>query len=84
MQELAAAAVTQAETLDQVNGAVSEMDRMTQQNAAMAEQSNAASRTLAVEADALSTQIKKFRVTMSVAKVRDAAKGKTGFRARAA
>ncbi len=84
MEELAAAAVSQAETLDQVNGAVSEMDRMTQQNAAMAEQSNAASRSLAVEADALSTQIRKFRVTMSVAKVRDAAKGKTGFRARAA
>jgi len=84
MEELAQAAVTQAETLDQVNGAVAEMDRMTQQNAAMAEQSNAASRSLAAEADALTTQIGKFRVTMSAGRVRDAAKGKTGFKARAA
>jgi len=84
MEELAQAAVTQAETLDQVNGSVTEMDRMTQQNAAMAEESNAASRSLAVEADSLSTQIKKFRVTMSANKVRDAAKGQTGFRSKAA
>ncbi|RXR28631.1 globin-coupled sensor protein [Sphingobium fluviale] len=83
MQELAAAAVTQAETLDHVNAAVGDMDRMTQQNAAMAEQSNAASRTLAVEADSLSDQIKKFRVALSTNRVRDAAKGKTGYRAAA-
>jgi methyl-accepting chemotaxis protein len=62
MKELAQAAETQAETLDHVNAAVGDMDRMTQQNAAMAEQSNAASRTLAVEADSLSALIKKFRV----------------------
>ena len=84
MQELAAAAVTQAETLDHVNAAVGDMDRMTQQNAAMAEQSNAASRTLAVEADSLSDQIKKFRVTVSASRVREAARGKTGYRAAAA
>tara|TARA_B110001454_G_scaffold180554_1_gene174228 strand:- start:46 stop:1509 length:1464 start_codon:yes stop_codon:yes gene_type:complete len=84
MQQLAAAAVTQAETLDHVNAAVGDMDRMTQQNAAMAEQSNAASRTLAIEADSLSDQIKKFRVALSASRVRDAAKGKTGYRAAAA
>ncbi|MCB2014919.1 MAG: methyl-accepting chemotaxis protein [Sphingobium sp.] len=84
MEELAQAAVTQAETLDQVNGAVAEMDRMTQQNAAMAEESNAASRSLAVEAESLTDQIKKFRVAaMSASKLRDAAKGKTGYRSAA-
>jgi methyl-accepting chemotaxis protein len=83
MKELANAAVHQAETLDHVNMAVGDMDRMTQQNAAMAEQSNAASRTLALEADSLSALVKKFRVALSANRVRDAAKGKTGYRAAA-
>lgn len=84
MDELAQSAVSQAETLEQINTAVGEMDRMTQQNAAMAEESNAASLSLATEADALTSEIKKFRVNLSSNKLREAAKGKTGFRAQAA
>ncbi len=47
---IADAAATQAENLQQVNAAVGEMDRMTQQNAAMVEQSTAAARGMADEA----------------------------------
>ncbi len=59
---IATAARGQADTLRQVNIAVREMDGVTQQNAAMVEQSTAATRTLAAEADKLKDQIAKFRV----------------------
>jgi methyl-accepting chemotaxis protein len=52
---------TQAVNLVQVNRAVGEMDRMTQQNAAMVEQSNAATRALAEEAIRLDEMVKSFR-----------------------
>ena len=47
--------------LQQVNSAVSDMDRMTQQNAAMVEQSSAAARSLASEAATLSGLVERFR-----------------------
>lgn len=52
----------QASNLNQINGAVSEMDKMTQQNASMVEQSTAAARTLAQEANELSTLVARFRL----------------------
>ncbi|HMP55413.1 MAG TPA: methyl-accepting chemotaxis protein [Novosphingobium sp.] len=52
----------QAHNLSQVNGAVREMDMMTQQNAAMVEQATAASRSLASEAGALARIVEGFRV----------------------
>lgn len=61
MQGLTKYATSQAETLAEINVAVNDMDRMTQQNAAMIEQSNAASRSLAAEADTLSGLIEGFR-----------------------
>ena len=52
----------QANGLLQVNIVVTDMDKMTQQNAAMVEQSTAASRSLADEAEKLSTLVEKFEI----------------------
>ena len=52
----------QAGNLRQVNGAVRDMDQMTQQNAAMVEQSNAAARSLAHEAERLAQLVAQFAV----------------------
>ncbi|MBA4806682.1 MAG: CHASE3 domain-containing protein [Brevundimonas sp.] len=60
--EIAHGAQTQAESLKQVNDAVGSMDRMTQQNAAMAEEATAAARILATEADELATLVARFRL----------------------
>jgi methyl-accepting chemotaxis protein len=57
ISELAAA---QSNSLQQVNTAVSEMDKMTQQNAAMVEESTAAARSLAAEADQLTGLVSRF------------------------
>lgn len=62
MADIAAAAQEQAAGLVQLNSTVSQMDKVTQQNAAMAEESTAASHTLAREADELTNLIGKFNV----------------------
>lgn len=56
-------ASTQANSLLQINVAVGEMDKMTQQNAAMVEQSTAAARSLANEANQLSNLVGHFTLT---------------------
>jgi methyl-accepting chemotaxis protein len=61
MGDIASAATHQARNLEQVNGAVGAMDRMTQQNAAMVEQSSAATRSLAAEFEALNQLVATFR-----------------------
>ena len=58
--EIATNANIQASSLDMVNNAVGEMDRVTQQNAAMVEQSTAAARSLADEARELNTIVGRF------------------------
>jgi methyl-accepting chemotaxis protein len=60
--EIAASAREQATGLDQVNNAVNQMDQVTQQNAAMVEETTAASHSLAHEADALSRLVGQFKV----------------------
>jgi methyl-accepting chemotaxis protein len=60
--EVAAAAEEQALNLVQINGSITQMDKVTQQNAAMAEESTAASHTLAREANELAHMIAQFRV----------------------
>jgi methyl-accepting chemotaxis protein len=57
---IASSAEQQATGLQQVNTAVSEMDGVTQQNAAMVEEATAAARSLAEEADALARQVARF------------------------
>lgn len=58
--QIATSAQEQAGTVQQVNTSVSEMDRMTQQNAALVEQSTAAARSLANEADHLTSLVSQF------------------------
>jgi methyl-accepting chemotaxis protein len=60
--EIAASAQEQASGLAQVNTAVNQLDQVTQQNAAMVEQSTAASHSLAHEADELSRLIGQFKL----------------------
>ena len=59
---IAASAERQATGLHQINTAVSEMDGMTQQNAAMVEEATAAVRSLASDADGMARQITSFRL----------------------
>jgi methyl-accepting chemotaxis protein len=62
VEEIAEMAATQANSLEQVNTSVGAMDTMTQQNAAMVEQTNAASRNLSDEAAQLAQLVARFRV----------------------
>ena len=59
---IAAGAKEQATGLDEVNAAINQMDQVTQQNAAMAEQSSAASRSLSQETAQLASLIGQFKV----------------------
>jgi methyl-accepting chemotaxis protein len=59
---IASSAEQQATGLQQVNTAVSEMDGVTQQNAAMVEQATAAARSLAEEAAELTRQVARFNL----------------------
>jgi methyl-accepting chemotaxis protein len=71
--EIAASAKEEALGLNQVNTAVNQMDHVTQQNAAMVEQSTAASRVLAQEAQELGKLVSRFQVSgMQSAPVRHA------------
>ena len=65
MTSIATATAQQASGLQQINTAVAEMDGVTQQNAAMVEESTAAARTLASEADRLAEQIARFNTGAS-------------------
>jgi methyl-accepting chemotaxis protein len=60
--DIAAGAQEQATGLQQVNNAVNEMDKVTQQNAAMAEEATAASRSLAQESEQLDTLVGQFQL----------------------
>ena len=59
---MAQAAEQQSTGIEQVNVAVGQMDQVTQQNAAMVEESTAASRNLASETQALSNLVAFFTV----------------------
>ncbi|KQM22923.1 hypothetical protein ASE50_01435 [Sphingomonas sp. Leaf5] len=59
---IARGADEQSSGLQQVNIAVSEMDAVTQQNAAMVEEATAAARSLASEAEALTRHVARFSV----------------------
>ncbi|MBB4155462.1 methyl-accepting chemotaxis protein [Sphingomonas jinjuensis] len=68
-------AQVQANSLQQVNVAVGDMDKMTQQNAAMVEESTAAARSLAGEADQLTGLVSRFTLTLTDASPRTAPVG---------
>ncbi|AGH48993.1 methyl-accepting chemotaxis sensory transducer [Sphingomonas sp. MM-1] len=60
--EISASAETQAANMLQVNNAVADMDKMTQQNAAMVEQTTAAAHSLESEAEELTKLVHRFRL----------------------
>ncbi len=62
VSEIAASAQEQATALNEVNTAVNQMDQVTQQNAAMVEQTTAASHSLAHEGQELTRLIARFDV----------------------
>jgi methyl-accepting chemotaxis protein len=62
VSEIAASAQEQADGLNQVNIAINQMDQVTQQNAAMVEQSSSASRTLAEGTEELVRLTEQFQV----------------------
>jgi methyl-accepting chemotaxis protein len=62
VSEIAAGANEQSTALEGVNLAINQMDQVTQQNAAMVEQSTAASLALAEQTEQLSVLISQFRV----------------------
>jgi methyl-accepting chemotaxis protein len=63
IREMASSTEQQSNNLTQVNGSVNDMDKMTQQNAAMVEETTAAARNLASEADQLATLLTGFRLS---------------------
>jgi methyl-accepting chemotaxis protein len=62
IQSIANSAASQAENLSQINQSVSDLDRSTQQNAAMAEQCTAAATSLSREANTLNGALGQFEV----------------------
>ncbi len=62
VREIAAGAQEQATGLHEVNTAVNDMDRVTQQNAAMVEETTAASHALASEARLLAESVARFDI----------------------
>ena len=62
VEVIARASHDQSGALQEVNTTVNQMDQMTQQNAAMVEETTAASRELANEADALLQLVRQFKI----------------------
>lgn len=62
VEMIARASHDQSNALQSVNSTVNQMDQMTQQNAAMVEETSAASRELATEADSLMHLIQQFKI----------------------
>ncbi len=60
IREIAGSAIEQSTALTQVNGAINDMDQVTQQNAAMVEQATAAATSLQSEAGQLADLVNRF------------------------
>ncbi|WP_288654146.1 MULTISPECIES: methyl-accepting chemotaxis protein [Pantoea] len=69
MGEIASASDEQSRGIDQVGHAVTEMDRVTQQNAALVEESASAAASLEAQASRLSQSVALFRITRGAAQV---------------
>jgi methyl-accepting chemotaxis protein len=68
--EIAAASQEQSQGIDQVNGAVAQMDKVTQQNAANSEESASAAEELSSQAEELKTMIDQFSLSYAVTQQR--------------
>ncbi|HRH80560.1 MAG TPA: methyl-accepting chemotaxis protein [Thiobacillaceae bacterium] len=62
MGEITAASLEQSQGIEQVNGAISQMDEMTQQNAALVEEAAAAAESLQDQAGSLAEAVSVFKV----------------------
>jgi methyl-accepting chemotaxis protein len=62
MSEISTASAEQSSGIEQVNRAISEMDGVTQQNAALVEEASAAAVSLQQQADALTTAVSVFKL----------------------
>ena len=60
--DIAATAKEQATGIQEINSAVNQLDQVTQQNAAMVEESTAASHSMREEANALGNMVSRFRI----------------------
>jgi len=69
MAQISTAAADQSEGIGNVNAAVGELDRMTQQNAALVEQSAAAAESLREQAQRLEQAVSVFRLSAGPARV---------------
>lgn len=67
MGEIAAASEEQSEGIEQVNRAITQMDQVTQQNAALVEQASAAALALEEQTVALKSAVSVFRVDRTMA-----------------
>jgi methyl-accepting chemotaxis protein len=67
--EIASSAKEQASGLHEINGAIDQMDQVTQQNAAMVEESTAASFGLASESQQLADLLERFKIDDVVAPI---------------
>ena len=76
ISQMATSASQQAQTIAEVNTAINDMDQISQQNAAMVEESTAATRTLAAQARELLAAVNRFKL--------DADRGSGRISARAA
>ena len=65
--EITAASQEQASGIDQVNTSIMHMDQTTQQNAALVEETTAASQSMRAQAQALMKQVKSFKINVSEA-----------------
>ncbi|VFS44584.1 methyl-accepting chemotaxis protein I [Enterobacter cancerogenus] len=77
MGEIASASDEQSRGIDQVGLAVAEMDRVTQQNASLVEESAAAAAALEEQASRLTQAVAVFRIQQEQMKAREIASAKT-------
>jgi methyl-accepting chemotaxis protein len=75
--EIAASAQEEALGLGEVNTSVAQMDQVTQQNAAMVEETTAASRMLADQAEELFNLVQRFKLSESASRAFKAAGGRS-------
>lgn len=75
IEEIAQSAEAQAANISQINATVSDMERLTQQNAAMVEESTAAARSLAEQTASLESAVQRFRLDGRGAKSPAGSKG---------
>jgi methyl-accepting chemotaxis protein len=73
--DISSSADRQATNLQQVSNTVVSLDRVTQENAAMVEQTTAAARSLAEEAARLEKNVSQFRITRTASVVQRPAVG---------